>query len=309
MKRYFRVMLGKGSMYAQACFADKFIGADYDIHQDLTGKLPDEWREFNKEFIPVFLAGHPGKSKISAGLACGALYTLAKGIQKGDTILSPDGQGNYRVGEVTSNYFYKPDQILPHRRTVQWSSTAVARNAMSEALQNSTGSIAAVCDITAHANEIEKHIADGHATVSIVATNPEIEDPAAFAMEAHLQDFLIKNWDQTELGKTFAVFEEDGEPTGKEYPTAVGSIDILAVSKDNKRLLVIELKRGRASDVVVGQALRYMGWVKEQLAETNQTVEGMIIALEDDPKLRWAISMVPNLAFYRYEISFKLTKA
>jgi RecB family endonuclease NucS len=45
---------------------------------------------------------------------------------------------------------------------------------------------------------------------------------------------------------------------------------------------VVELKRGRASDVVVGQALRYMGFVKEQLAEDDQTVEGAIIALDDD---------------------------
>jgi restriction system protein len=104
------------------------------------------------------------------------------------------------------------------------------------------------------------------------------------------------------------VFEEDGEPKGQQFPTDSGPIDILAVSKDGKRLLVIELKRCRASDTVVGQTLRYMGWVKEQIAEPNQTVDGMIIALED-PKLRWALAAVPNIAFYRYEISFKLVKA
>jgi len=37
-------------------------------------------------------------------------------------------------------------------------------------------------------------------------------------------------------------------------------IDILAVSKDQKELLVVELKKGRASDVVVGQIQRYMGF-------------------------------------------------
>lgn len=91
-------------------------------------------------------------------------------------------------------------------------------------------------------------------------------------------------------------------------PTDAGPTDILAISKDKKRLLVVELKRGRATDVVVGQVLRYMGFVKEQVAESDQTVEGAIIALEDDQKLRWALLSVPSISFYRYQISFKLEK-
>ena len=75
-KSYCRVMLGQGSVYAAGCFDGGFVGADFGIEQDLSGKLPDQWREFNKEFIPVFLDGHPVKSRISAGLACGALWTV-----------------------------------------------------------------------------------------------------------------------------------------------------------------------------------------------------------------------------------------
>ena len=61
---------------------------------------------------------------------------------------------------------------------------------------------------------------------------------------------------------------------------------------------MLELKRGRASDVVVGQVLRYIGYVKEEVAEADQTVEGVIIALEDDQRLRWALSSVPAVTFY-----------
>ena len=71
----------------------------------------------------------------------------------------------------------------------------------------------------------------------------------------------------------------------------------------------LELKKGRASDVVVGQTLRYMGYVKEELAEAGQTVEGAIIALEDDAKIKRALAVTPNIAFYRYKIDFKLEKA
>lgn len=99
MVNYFRVMLGRKSVQAADCFSGNFIGADFGIHQDLSQQLPEDWKEFNKQFIPVFLAGFPDKTKISAGLACGALWTISKGIKKGDLVLCPDGAGNYRVGE------------------------------------------------------------------------------------------------------------------------------------------------------------------------------------------------------------------
>lgn len=73
-------------------------------------------------------------------------------------------------------------------------------------------------------------------------------------------------------------------------------------------MLVIELKRGRTSDVVVGQVQRYMGYVKEELLEPNQTVRGLIIGLEADNKLKRALSVCQNIDFYRYQIDFKLIK-
>lgn len=309
-KSYYRVMLGRQSAYAAECLAGDFIGADFDIEQDLSGQLPEAWRQFNAAFIPVFLAGHPDKSKIAAGLACGALWTVSKGIRPGDVVLSPDGTGVYHVGVVEGEYYYAPAEVLPHRRKVKWLSLTIARAAMSEALRNSTGSIGTVSTITEHYQEIEQFLAalPGQAAPNIVATDPVVEDPVAFAMEKHLEDFLVKNWTQTELAQTFKVYEEDGELVGQQYSTDAGSIDILAISKDDRRLLVVELKRGRASDVVVGQILRYMGYVKEQIAEPHQSVEGAIIALDDDQKLRWALAVVPNISFYRYQVSFKLIK-
>ena len=308
MRNYYRIMLGRKSMHAQEGFAGNFIGADFDIEQDLKGNLPEAWREFNKRFIPVFLAGHPDKSKISAGLACGALWTVAKGIARGDIVLCPDGEGLYRVGEVAGDYSYAPGQVLPHRRAVNWLPVSIARSAMSEALQNSTGSIGTVSTISNHHVELEKFLDEGKAMTTIVASDPDVEDPVAFAMEKHLEAFLVANWNQTELNKSYSIFEEDGELVGQQYATDAGPIDILAISKDGKRLLVVELKRGRASDVVVGQILRYMGYVKEQIAEPDQIVEGAIIALEDDQKLRWALAAVPSISFYRYQVSFKLVK-
>jgi restriction system protein len=308
MKNYYRVMLGRKSIHAAMCFSEGFIGADFAIAEDLTDKLPEEWRDFNKRYIPVIIEQEPGKTKIGAGLACGALWTVSKGISQGDIVLSPDGSGSYRVGEVISDYWYAPGQELPHRRRVRWFETAIPRQSMSEALRNSAGSIGTVSTITDHQAEIERMIGNvGQAHV--MASDPVIEDPLAFAMEKHLEDFLVANWAQTSFAKDFVVYEEAGEQVGQQYATDAGPIDILAISKDRKRLLVVELKRGRASDVVVGQVLRYMGYVKDQIAENDQTVEGAIIALDDDKKLRWALIAVPSVSFYRYEVSFKLVKA
>ena len=68
------------------------------------------------------------------------------------------------------------------------------------------------------------------------------------------------------------------------------------------------MKKGRASDNVVGQIQRYMGYVKDELAEENQIVKGAIIALDDDLRIKRALSVTSNIDFYRYEISFKLKK-
>ena len=301
-------MLGRKSVHAQECIAGNFIGVDFGINQDLSGKFPDEWRAFNKKFIPIYLIGRPGKTRVAAGLACGCLWSIGKGIKKDDIVLCPDGSGSYHVGEVSSDYVYQPGGVLPHRRSVIWLPKTLDRSSMSEALRRSTGSAGTVSNISVYHEEIDK-LLGGVQAPKLVSTDETVEDPVAFALEEHLQDFLVENWAQTELAKEWSIYEEDGELIGDHYQTTTGKLDILAISKDRKRLLVVELKKGRASDAVVGQVLRYMGCVQEELAEEGQTVQGAIITLLDDQRIRRALAAAPNIVFYRYQISFKLVKA
>ena len=275
------------------------------INQDLTLELPENWRDFNTKFRPVWLQSNEGKSKIAAGLACGMLHTVCKGIKKGDIVICPSGDGSYYVGEVTSDYFYKPSGNLPHRREVMWYNSTIERSAMSLELKNSSGSIGTISNISQYANELEGLIGNKQA-LGIVSTDTTIEDPTVFALEKHLEDFLVKNWNYTELGKQYDIYQEEGELVGQQYPSDTGPLDILAISKDKKTLLVVELKKGRASDSVVGQIQRYMGFVKDELAETNQEVKGIIIALEEDLRLKRALSVTTNIDFYRYSVNFKL---
>jgi restriction system protein len=307
MKSYYRIMLGRGSKHANECHKENFIGADFDMDFSFENFLPDNWREFNKKYIPVFLENNPGKSKIAAGLACGALHTVSKGIKQGDIILSPDGSGGYLVGEVSSDYLYAEGKILPHRRKLTWYPNTVERSLMSQELRHSTGSIGTVSNVSKYADEIEFLIKDNSPS-KIISTDATIEDPSVFALEKHLEDFLVANWDQTILGKEYDIFEEEGELVGQQFLSDTGPIDILAVSKDQKEILVVELKKGRASDAVVGQIQRYMGYVKDELCEDNQIVKGIVIALEDDLRLRRALSVTNNIEFYRYKVDFKLIK-
>jgi restriction system protein len=156
MKSYYRVMLGRKSVHAAECFAGNFIGADFGINQDLSQKLSEHWRDFNHEFVPVFMASHPDKTKIGAGLACGALWTVCKGIAAGDIVICPDGAGLYRVGEISGDYYYQPGTSLPHRRPVRWLEHTIQRSIMSSELKSSTGSIGTVSNITSYRDEIEK---------------------------------------------------------------------------------------------------------------------------------------------------------
>ena len=300
-------MLGKGGIYADECRRDGYVGVNFFPSHDLNGHLPEDWKTFNKEFIPIFLKEHPGKTAVAAGLSCAYTHTVCAGLKVGDIVLTPNGRGEYYIGEITGGYYYVPGTQICHRRKVQWYDRVFPRTEMSEKLRGSVSSYGTTCELTQYQAEIDTFI-NNVAPPAIVATSEEIEDPSVFALEKHLEDFLVKNWRHTELGKKYDIFEDEGEMVGQQYPTDTGPIDILAISKDKKTILVIELKRGQATDVVVGQIQRYMGFVKEELADKGQNVRGIIIGLEADTRLKRALVVCPDISFYQYQISFKLVK-
>jgi restriction system protein len=225
-------------------------------------------------------------------------------------VITPKGDGTYAVGEIASEYIYAPGKTLPHRRLVNWYPGTIARIDMTVELKNSSGSIGTVSNVSRYATELEALLLGQKPKPNpgLYSTDENVEDPSIFALEKHLEDFLIANWKSTELSKNYDIYEDEGEIVGQQYMTDTGPIDILAISKDRKELLVIELKKGRVSDVVVGQIQRYMGYAKDELCEEGQSVKGLIIGLEDDNKLRRALSVTTGIEFYRYIVDFTLVK-
>ena len=46
------------------------IGGGWGINTDLSGKLSEDWRQFNAAFIPVYMENHPDKSRARVPPTC-----------------------------------------------------------------------------------------------------------------------------------------------------------------------------------------------------------------------------------------------
>ena len=131
-----------------------------------------------------------------------------------------------------------------------------------------------------------------------------IKSIASVSIERDLRNFLAQNPHVIESGLSVIQTEE--------YDTKnVGRIDILC-SDTSGKLVVIELKKGRKADSVVGQILRYIGWVSKNL---SKNARGIIIVNEPDEKLEYALlplQAMLQLKYYRvnFEVSseFKCEK-
>lgn len=96
-------------------------------------------------------------------------------------------------------------------------------------------------------------------------------------LEKQLEDYLEKN---------LSAINSDLVFVERQKPTEIGRIDLLTQRSSDDGYVVIELKRGHASDDVIGQCLRYMGWVRDNLS-SQRLVRGVIIG-DIDPKLELA---------------------
>jgi len=136
------------------------------------------------------------------------------------------------------------------------------------------------------------------ATPDSLAPAPELP----LSLERQLEDFLASNLGMLEAG--LRLYRSDDRREGRQYPTDVGVIDLLCV-RPNGDLLVVELKRGRSSDIVVGQVSRYMGWVSRHIAGAK-VVRGLILTYERDDALRYAVYAHDNLELRRFKLRLEV---
>ena len=205
-------------------------------------------------------AAYPERSRRSHQLITNMVWSFSHEIAQGDVIIARRGLSTLSgVGEVTAPYSFvagqNPAVDHPHFIQVNWKDTPRGKQFKKAQFAQHT------------VNETTKET---------VATLLESETPPAmtpqsgsssggrFVLEAHLQEFIASNWPS--IFPLLEFYEEDGAVGGTPYDTGdAGAIDILAVDRQTRDFVVIELKRNRTSDQVVGQLLRYMGWVRQNL--------------------------------------------
>lgn len=298
-KNYWAIHMGEKGIFTDIAYQNSFIGIGWnDLGRFLLKYRNFDRSKFFQKLDPIYKRVYGG-NKIHRAIQIGQLFRFVNLMKIGDVVLMPKtDEGKVYIGFIDSDYFYKKENIgecdYYLRRKVRWTKI-LSISDLSQSLRYSLGSLLTVFGINDHQKEIEKLLS---AEVAGEITSAE------FVMESHLEDFLVENWKNLDLGKKYLIYKE-GSELAQQYPTTVGKIDILAKSKDDKEWLVVELKMGGGSEVV-GQILRYMGWVKENLAKKKETVRGLIITREIDEKLEYAVKAVENVSLMTYSVSFKL---
>ncbi len=126
------------------------------------------------------------------------------------------------------------------------------------------------------------------------------EGEYGFEDEDELQEFIFSNWERTPFWPEWKLHKGSYHKEGKVDAGEVGIMDLLAKHETESRWLVIELKVNRSSDNAVGQVLRYMGWVKRNLARDEEVVEGLIISKSPDIKICYALVCTTNINYQSY---------
>ena len=131
----------------------------------------------------------------------------------------------------------------------------------------------------------------------------EVSGSSEFAYEHDLRDYLAKNLHLVEAG--LKLYQEEGI-TGIEFPVGGRFIDILAVDS-NGDYVVIELKVSKGYDRVVGQILRYIGWIEKYQVEEGKSVRGIIIANTITNDLKLACTKLPFIRLMEYALAMSLS--
>jgi len=148
---------------------------------------------------------------------------------------------------------------------------------------------------------IEMYLRDGKSTedirIQLAASGSAVDIDKIIndkLYERDIEEYYFKNIH--ELDPNLSILSE---PTsGRQFPTHIGPIDLLCKDKSTDEYVIIELKRGHTNDEVVGQILRYMGWVYVNLEKSGKPVRGYIVANEFSENIDYSlIGMQSNFSY------------
>lgn len=147
----------------------------------------------------------------------------------------------------------------------------------------------------------EEALTEGTDDEESEGTTQAIPGSSQFLLEKDLQNYLARNLEVIEPGLRLYVDEAEAI-SGIEVEAGGRRIDILAIDR-NSCLVVLELKVSKGYDRAVGQLLRYVNWVKKELADPDQKVRGIIICRNMTEDLQLACASVLDVELFEYQLS------
>lgn len=301
-KNYWVIQMGERGMHAEDAYKNGYIAVGWN-EIDISDCLGLSRQEFFDKVRPAVAKAYPDKGANAVGQYVGQLFRFSNQMKIGDIIILKQlTEGKITVGVIESDYLYNKMNVVAdykHQRKVKWEKVVGVAD-ISQEFRNNLGAIMTVFSAGVHAEEIDSLL--GGSKFKALET----ENVQEFGLESHLEHFIVNNWEGIELSKKYKVLEGDEGRIGQQYVTPIGRIDILAKSLDDKEWLVIELKKGKEDDRVVGQILKYIGWISKNEAKPGDTVKGIIITKEKDEKLTYALETIENVSLMTYAVDFKL---
>ncbi|CAM2817745.1 endonuclease NucS domain-containing protein [Hathewaya histolytica] len=127
-------------------------------------------------------------------------------------------------------------------------------------------------------------------------------------LDNYLRDFIVENLDTINIaGKALKLYEGENGESGIALNTDVGVIDVLATDEE-EHFVVFHIRLNKANEGTIGQTLKYMGWVKNELAKEKKVL-GIIVAKEFDKNLKYAVTQVENVNLFQYKLDFNIGPA
>ncbi len=228
----------------------------------------------------------------------------------------------------------EPDRLLPHRRKVAWMlDNGIPGRYMEIGLRNLLSLPRTISYLGEVGGDENSKYGNYFKSTLDNADFPFAKIYTGYIAdsEKNLEAYLSENWkDVANVGSLnkFELVEKNQQDTdfiaklnlhitnkddkdkennknvgpGRQVKTGVGVIDLLAYSKEKKQLLVIELKMKQGSDEVVGQVLRYMGYLRQEVkkAKCDINVKGCIITYGENQNILCALECVEDVDYYRY---------
>ncbi|MDD5466331.1 MAG: endonuclease NucS [Anaerolineales bacterium] len=282
----------------------------FDIANNLISigwkELGDVSKMSREELSEAVASTYVDKPPATKALYANMIWAFYHEISPGDFVIARRGRKALAgVGKVSRSAFYAPGKcpVQGHPNFLEVSWQEQPRDKVFPSIVFPMHTLSELSD------EQFRSFLESSGAQPVSSEVPEVlEDPNAFVLEKYLEDFIVSNFHTIFKGE-LKIYENAEGNDGQQYSTDIGPIDILSVEPKSKSFVVIELKKGRPSDQVIGQILRYMGWVKQNLCTSGQVVRGLIICRDPDPKLSYALEMTNNIDVRYYSVSFKLREA